>query len=134
MKTNGLERRRDWRFLAILPMEAVITCVFGETGVDMRGLASNVGYGGFCLKLREPLGPAKGVEARITLPSAFGTIVSQARVIWRDDARRTYGLAFEKISLEELDKLDQYLNRTSDSVKIIADRRCSTRKHARNPF
>ena len=125
--TNGNGRRRQWRFLAILPMDAVLTCLYGESATDIPGLASNVGYGGFCFKTREPLGPVSEVEVRITLPQAFGIMAAHARVIWRDDGRRTYGLGFGRIAQEELDKLDHYLNRTSDSVKIIADRRCSTR-------
>lgn len=125
--SNGNGRRRQWRFLAILPMETVLTHSFGDSAADIPGLTSNVGYGGFCFKTREPLGPIAEVEARITLPQAFGVMAAQAKVIWRDDARRTYGLAFTQITQGELDKLDQYLNRTSDSVKIIADRRCSSR-------
>ena len=127
MKNNHVDRRVHWRFLAILPMETILTCSYGQTGMDLKGMASNIGYGGFCLKTPEPLGDVSNVQARIVLPAAYGTMVSQAKLIWRNDVRKAYGLAFQKIAREELEKLDQYLNRTSDSVKIIADRRCSSR-------
>jgi len=92
-----------------------------------KGLIRNLGPEGMLFLYDKELGNYCKFNAVIELSEPYRDISVRAVVVWKkpQDDKTLYGAEFDKISKEDLDVLNKYLNRptATRSFKLLFDRR-----------
>jgi len=117
------DKRTHFRFESNLSLNLKYNDPVSKKRLLRKGRSINVSKEGLTLTTRAALPKIVKLDLEILLPQPYHTITTKAQVVWRNDKKRSYGARFLELESRDLVNLEQYLNRTTDPLRIVLDQR-----------
>lgn len=117
------DKRTDFRFESDLSLNLKYDDPVNKKHILRKGRSINISKDGLAFITRTPLPKILELPLEILLPQPYHAINAKARVVWRNDKKCSYGLKFTELESYDLTNLEQYLNRTTDPLRIVLDQR-----------
>jgi len=117
------DRRSDFRIDSGFPIELKYIDPIINKHVSIKGKVINISTEGLTIRTDAPLPKILDFSLNIYLPKSYPIISAKANIIWQNDEKHCYGLKFTQIKKESLNNLQKYVNRPTETRKIIFDKR-----------
>lgn len=120
------DKRTDFRFESNLSLNLKYNDPIRKKQSRRKGRIVNISKKGLTFIIYRPLPKIMEAMLEILLPQPYHAINTKARVIWRNDKKHSYGVKFTELESHDLTNLEQYINHTTDALRIVLDRRILT--------
>lgn len=117
------DKRTDFRFESNLSLNLRYNDPVSKKRLLRKGRSINISKEGLTFTTRTALPKILQPQLEIVLPQPYHAITTKAQVVWRNDKTRSYGAKFIELESHDLVNLEQYLNRTTDPLRIVLDQR-----------
>lgn len=117
------DKRTDFRFESDLLLNLKYDDPISKKHIWRKGRSINISKEGLTFATRTALPEILELQLRILLPQPYLNINTKARIIWRNNKKRSYGAKFTKLGSDDSINLEQYLNSTTDPLRIVLDQR-----------
>lgn len=117
------DKRSDFRFESSLAIKLKYSDPVSKRQSWRKGRSVNISKEGLTFITHKPLPKIMEPTLGILLPHPYHAINTKARIVWRNDRKHSYGVKFIGLESDNLTSLEQYLSRTTDSLRIVLDQR-----------
>ena len=117
------DRRSDFRIDSGFPLILEYDDPITKKRTSMKGKVINISTEGLTIRTDTPLPKISDISLKVYLPKSYPAISAKANIVWRNDEKHSYGLKFTQIKKESLNNLQKYVNRPTETRKIILDKR-----------